>query len=161
MFALIGQSGVAEVQHSPLMFQHGDASRHVIGAPEHRLNLRHHDIGINRLRDEIVAAHVHCHDDVHVVRSRGNEDDGNVGDGTDGTAPVVSVEKGEHDVHEHHVRRTGGKLPQNVLKLFRHVHLMSPRLKLALHHFRHGGVVLYDHDLIHGSNASCFFLIVA
>ena len=55
MFALIGQGGVAEVQHSPLMFQHGDASRHVIGAPEHRLNLRHHDIGINRLRDEIVA----------------------------------------------------------------------------------------------------------
>ena len=99
--------------------------------------------------DEIVCPHVDGHDDIDVVGSRGQKQDGHLGDPANFLAPMVPVIEGQGNVHQHQMGLKGSKLPQNVRKVLCAPDGKSPGGQF----FPDGGgndlVVLHQVDTIH------------
>ena len=81
--ALIRQARVGRVEHGAAVLERGRGRGKIICAAQNGLNLRQQHVQVKGLGDEIVAAHVHGHDDVHIVRRRGQEDDGHAAGAAD------------------------------------------------------------------------------
>ena len=77
-------------------------------------------------RQEIIAAHVDGPDQIHIVRGRGEKQNGNLGYLPDLRTPVIAVKKREHDIQNHQMRGIGGKLGEHILKIRRRPALKSP-----------------------------------
>ncbi len=67
----IGQRRIVQIEHGTAQLQHAHLPLKRIGAAQKRTDLGGQHVQIKRFGDKIVAAHVHRHDDVHIVRSGG------------------------------------------------------------------------------------------
>ncbi len=99
------------------MFQDRNRRGKVIGPTQHRVYLRHQNALIERLGDKIVGAHVHSHDNIHIMRRRGNENNRYLGNFPDFTAPVIPVKKGQRDVEKRQMRIELRKIRHNAAKI--------------------------------------------
>ena len=65
---LIHQARIRRVEHGAAMLERGRGRSKIIRAAQDCLDLRQQHVQIKGLGDEIIPAHVHGHDDVHIVR---------------------------------------------------------------------------------------------
>ena len=130
------------------MLQHGGGAGEVVGAAEERLDLGDEDVRVEGLGDEVVCAHVDGHDDVHVVRGGGDEDDRDGGGFADLRAPVVAVHERQGDIHEDQVRAHPFKVRHDVAEIRYGFRRQAPHDKAGLHGFRDGFFVLDDQDTV-------------
>lgn len=158
--AVIGEDGIGGVQNGIPVFQERDLSAEVIGAPQQRLDLRQQDIPVKGLRDEIVTAHVHCHDEVHVVRCGREKDDGNFGDTAYLPAPVVAVVAGQHNVHQNQMGIECGEFAQNATKILHHTNLKVPLFQLVLKSLCNAAVILHQKNAVCHGNTLLFSVVV-
>src|SRR5699024_3815530 len=107
------------------------------------------DLQVEGLGDEVVAAHLHGHDDVHVVRGGGEEDDGGPAELAELGAPVVAVAAGQADVQQHQVGIAGGELPGHIGEVPAPHRLPAPGLDVPGHRGGDGLVVLHQKNLVH------------
>ena len=91
----------------------------IVCPPKHGLYLCGKDGAVERLGDKIVRAHFHGGDDIHVVRSGGNEKYRYFGYSSDLPAPMISVEKRERYVDKRDMRRKFRKFRHHVAQVFR------------------------------------------
>ena len=112
------------------MLQHRILARKIIGAAQKRLNLRGQHIQIERLGNEIIAAHIDRHDDIHIIRRRRHEDYRNLRHLPDPAAPVVPVVKGKLDVHQHQLGRRPRELLHNIGKILHADHIIIPAFQM-------------------------------
>lgn len=143
------QAAIAQAQGGPAEFHGLPCPGDLIGPPQHRLHLGRKDHGVHGLGDEVIPAHIQGHDDVHVVRRRGEKHHRYRRNLPDPAAPVVSVPVRKLNVHEHQLRLAGGKFPQNIRKILHAPHPASIALQQLLHRQGQGPVILHQQDLIH------------
>lgn len=104
----------------------------VVGPAQHGLHLSGEHVQIKGLGHKIVPAHVDRHDDIHVVRSGGEKENGHLGDPADFGAPVVAVVKGQDDVQNDQLRVKSHEFGHHVLKIGRAAGFPAPRADVAL-----------------------------
>ena len=75
---LIGEGSVPGAQQRAAVLEHRDGLSEVVRSPQQGEYLRHEDVLVEGLGDEVVRAEVHGHDDVHAVGGGGDEDDRNL-----------------------------------------------------------------------------------
>ena len=86
------------------MLDYRSGTGKIVRAAKQGLHLGNQDIRIKGLGDEIVRAHVHGHNDIHIIGCGGNEDHRYGGNLADLCAPVVAVHEGQGDIQQHQVR---------------------------------------------------------
>ena len=89
----------------------------VVGAAKHGLHLRRQNVQVKWLGDEIVRAHVYGHDNVHIVRRRGDKYYRHAGEAAYLAAPVIAVIKRQADVKQDELRVKFHKLLHDILKI--------------------------------------------
>ena len=72
---------------------------------------------VEGLLNKFIPAHVHRHDDIHVVIGRRQEDDRHLRYLPDLLAPVESVEEREHDIQKDKLRIILFKFLYNILEI--------------------------------------------
>ena len=140
---------VAQTQSRPAELHGVSRSGDLVGAPQHRLHLGCEHHGVHGLGDEVVPAHVQCHDDVHVVRRRGEKHHRYRRNLPNPAAPVVSVPVRELNVHQHQLRPAGFKLPYHVRKVRHARHLIAVALQMPAHGLGQRPVVLHQQYPVH------------
>ena len=167
LLALVGQGVVSGVQHRTPGLQQGCGGAEVVGPAQEGLDLGGEHVQVKGLGHEVVAAHVHGHDDVHVVRRGGEEDDGHPADFPHPGAPVVAVAEGQADVQQDQVGPKGLELLQHALEIHHAMDLPAPGIQVLGHRARDGLVVLYEKNPVHDGASFqafvpfrfiCFFL---
>ena len=131
--------------------RHRRLHREVVGPAQQGLHLGHQHVPVKGFGNKVVGAHVHGHDDVHVVRRRGQEDDGHAAAFSDLAAPVVAVEKRQGDVQQDQVRVVGRRLLRHAAEIRDAAGLQRPVCRLLADGLRDGSVVLHDENTVHGS----------
>ena len=56
------------------MLEHRNIGAEIVSTAQKSLDFRHEDAAVKRLRDKIIRSEVHRHDDIHIIRRRGDED---------------------------------------------------------------------------------------
>ena len=67
LLPVAGKAVVPGVQHDTPMLQHGSRTGKIVGSAKQSLHLCHKDIRIEGLGNKIIRAHVHGHDDIHII----------------------------------------------------------------------------------------------
>ena len=130
------------------MLERGRGRGKIIRAAQNRLDLRQQHVQIKGLGDEIISAHIHGHDDIHIVRCRGNEHDRHVRHAPQLLTPVVAVIKRERDVEQHKLRIERRALGEHVAEILRAAHVKAPRRQVLLQRGGDGRVILHDKNPI-------------
>ena len=125
----------------------------IIAPPEQCLDLGHQHRPVKGLGNKIVATHIHRHDDVHIIRGRGQENDGRIGAFSYLVAPVIAIEKGQHNVQQHQLRLKCLKFRHDVPEIFHTAAFQPPVAQLLCHSPGNGLLILYDQNAIHGSTS--------
>lgn len=134
-------------EKTPVMFVgEGRCGGIVVAPAQHGLELGRQDALVEGLGQEIVGSQIHCHDHVHPIGSRRQEQDGHLGNLANFPAPVVAVEEGQPDVQQDDVGLEGQKVIQHPPEVLRAARLQLPQLRLRPHRLRDAGVVLHNQE---------------
>ena len=126
------------------MLQDWSGYSKIIGSAKHRLQLCHQYALVKRLGDKIISPHIHCHHHIHIVRSRGNEDDRHFGNFSNFTAPMVAIKKRQRNIQQDNVGIKFRKFGHNIAKILNIMNLYIPHLRLCFDCFGNSFVVLYN-----------------
>ena len=138
-----GEGSTVQIQHGLPAGEDIACSRHVIRTAQDGIHLRCQHSWVNGFGNEVVAAHVHRHDDVEVIRRARKVDNWHAGDAAQLLRPVMTVEEGEHQIHQYDLRLPLGELLRHMAEIADFLHLVSPRGQ----HLRDGisqGSVVFD-----------------
>ena len=97
---VIGEGAVVGVEHGVPMLEQARLPAEIVGTAGMACTFAVNTFRSKGLGDEIVRAHVYGHDDVHVVRRRGDEYYRHAGEAAYLSAPVIAVIKRQADVKQ-------------------------------------------------------------
>ena len=116
-------------------------ARKIIRPSQNGLHLGCKHVKVKRFRYKIIAAHVHCHYDIHIVRGRGNKNYRHLGHSANFSAPVIAIKKRQRNIHKDELRIKIRKLLHNVSKILCTPSIKSPCFYMLFYSRRYGFVV--------------------
>lgn len=125
----------------------------IIAPPEQCLDLGHQHRPVKGLGNKIVSAHIHRHDDVHIVRGGRQENNGRIGAFSYLIAPVIAIEKGQHNIQQHQLWLKCLKIHHNVPEILHAAAFQPPVAQLLRHGPGNGLLILHNQDAIHDSTS--------
>ena len=131
------------------MLEHRNIGAEIVSTAQKSLDFRHEDAAVKRLRDKIIRSEVHRHDDIHIIRRRGDEDYRHLRDAANLTAPVIAVKERQHDIEQDYMRRKLGELVHDIAEILHDMRLKIPRLCLRRDGVRYPRIVLNDKEPVH------------
>ena len=114
-----------------MIFYHIHRSLEGVRSPQYRLYLRRHHIQIEGFLNKLVPAHIHSHNNVHIVISRRQEYDRHLRNLPDLLAPVKSIKKRKHNIQQDKLRIKLLKQFPYILKILCTPHLIIPFPKMG------------------------------
>ena len=138
-------------EHGPPMLQNRQTAAKIVSTAKHGLDFGDQHRQIKGLGDKIVPTHVHGHDDVHIVRRRGQKNHRQTGDLANLLAPVISVIEGQANVHQNQMGRKGRKLPHDIPEILTGPHFQAPVFSLGADGPGNARIVLHYKNAIHHS----------
>ena len=129
--------------------QRGRGLDKVIAPAEQRLHLRDEHGAVERLRDEIVRAHVHRRHNVEVVRRRGEEHDRHVGNFPQLRTPVIAALERQHQIEQHELWIKCAEFSGHVAEILHGPHGKAPVSELRTQRLGDPAVVLHQKYPVH------------
>ena len=157
MLVGIGERIVTGIEDRPGVLEHGRCRAELIRPAEKSLHLGNEHVHIKGLGDKIVAAHVHRHDNVHIIARRGDEYDRHGAYFSYLRAPVIPAHIRKRHVHQHEMRLHARELRHDRAEIGSAGALQRPELHLRADGVGEAAVILYEQNAVFHISPSLFF----
>ena len=105
-------------------------------------------VHIKGLGNEVIAAHVHGHNDIHVIRRRGQKHHRHLRSAANFAAPMVAVIARQRNIQQHQLRIELREVLIDPVEVLRAPHGIAPLFQSRAHHPRNRPVVLHHKNPI-------------
>ena len=127
----------------------------IVGPAQQRLHLGDQHFGIEGLCDKLIPAHVHGHDNVHIVRRGGNEDHRHRGNLAYLRTPVIPVHERKHDIQQYQMRLNSCKVLHYMSEVRYGFNLQASLRHVVRNRAGNTGVIFHNHNSVIHTSLLC------